>query len=235
MRTAAVTALLMLVAISLASCAWAGTTTQGLTGVKCVVTGDSAVGYDYSFTVFNNSLDQYATWNVLVAELNIYNAVAGVPPNVQAPAYVLCPEGWAWDMNGNNWKSNSVISYDPISNKIKYWSPPSIAPGGSLSGFVLHYDAPFDSSAFDFATHVLAVQPITGTPTIPQRYTGTNVCLDPTIYNSKVTGVANTWWDKPTDVDQHNNSVPEASAFILGGLGLLAPMGYALARRRACA
>lgn len=231
MKTVSVIAVLVLVGTLFSASSWAGVTTEGLTGVECVVTGNSAVGYDYNFTVFNNSLDEYSAWDVLVAEFNIYNVTAGAPPNLQAPAWVVSPDGWSWDLNGKTWKSNSVISYDPISNSLKYWSPPSIAPGGSLSGFVLHYDSPYDMGAFDFQTHVLAIQPLTGTPTVPQHYSGTKIYLDPSIYNSKVTGCANTWWDKPGDHKCPPPDVPETSAVVLGSIGLLAPMGYALRRR----
>lgn len=237
MRKIAVTGILVLIAVSLGTSVWAGPTTVGLTGVSCVVTGDDSVGYDYNFTVCNNSVDMYTDWNVLVAELNIYNVVAGAVPNLVAPTSVLSPVGWEWNTNGGKWKSNSFLSYDPISNGLMYYSPPSIAPGEQLSGFVLHYDTPFDVSTFGFETHVLAVLPLTGPPTVPQYYAGTTINLNSSIYQSKETGAANTWWDKPGDCDDGggtpNEVVPEASSVMLGALGLIAPMGYALKRRKA--
>lgn len=236
MKTLIAIAILVLVATSLGGSVWAGTTTEGLTSVGVAVRAVATGGFDYEFTVFNNSTDAFTDWNVLIGELNIYNVVAGAAPNLLAPVSASSPNGWSWDLNGKAWKSQSVISYDPISNNIKYWSPPSIAPGSSLSGFVLHYNSAFDIKAFDYQTHVYAVKPLTGPITVPQWYEKTSVYLNPSVYGSNVTGLANTWWDNPADRGANNTgttAVPEPTALMLGALGLLGPMGYALKRKKA--
>lgn len=235
MNRFALTGILVLVVISTSLAAWAGTTTEGLTSVSVAVTGDATTGFDYTLTVFNNSVDGFSAWDVLVGQLNIYNVVAGVKPNLLAPSSVLSPVGWTWDLNGNGWKTNSVISYDPISNGVMYWSPPSIAPGGSLTGFVLHYDSPYDISVLDFQTHVFAVQPLSGPAAVPQYYQPTAAYLNSNVYASNVNGLENTWWDRPTVEGgecPNEPRVPEASAAMLGFAGLLGPVGYALRKRK---
>lgn len=233
MKTLITITVLLLAAMSLGTSVCAGTTTSGLSGVTVAVTGNHTTGYDYTFTIYNNSVDAFAKWDVLVGDLNIYNVVTGTKATLLAPQYALSPVGWSFSTNGG-WKSNTVVKYD-ASNNLKYFCPPSVAPGGSLSGFVLHYGTAFDPAKFDYETHVYAVLPLTGATTVPQYYQPTMAGLNGGTYKSTFTGMIGTWWDKPGNTDGRTNraAVPEASTLMLGGLGLLAPMGYALRRKLA--
>lgn len=115
----------------------------------------------------------------------------------------------------------------------KYVVPPSIGPGGSLSGFKLYYALPNSSASYTLPTtyapitHVLAVTPIAN-PAGTQTYVSEDVTLPLLGSTGQFTG--NTWFDKPND-GPRPASVPEASSMLLGLMGLVGPVGYAWRKR----
>ena len=215
-----------LVAITIGS-AWAGTISSGLTGIAV---SDSIVGAQhwYEFTLYNLSNQSNPSWDVLVGGLNVYGN--GLPAD---PVEWLAPSGWEW--TGGGWKNNLDQIFYNTQPGSPYITPPAIAPGGNLGGFVLKFDQSVGNpflQKFSFESHVYAVEPIAN-PTNPQTYTPTNV----TIPGTQVVNMG-TWWDAP-DTTDHNPPpwdhpvVPEASSVMLGMMGMIGPIGYALMKRRA--
>ena len=137
------------------------------------------------------------------------------------PAFAGVPDGWVFKENGNQFERYGV---DPAGGA-KWYAPPSVAPGGSESGFKLYYkNLPLPSLIdTEYVTHVLAVDPDSAVWD-PDRgawgYTGTTVCLPGFGNNS-------TWWDAPTPGGQGGGpEIPEAGALLMGlsGLGGIAAL-----------
>jgi len=154
------------------------------------------------------------TWAVLVDKLEVDPSLA-----FPGPKYVkAAPPNWTWTSN------HFEMYADTPSDK--YASPPSAGPdniNNPLSGFRYYYDAStsLDLSKLGFQTHVLAVT----NNIINGKYQAYTVSPLGTCGNQS------TWWDAPGS-GRNNYPVPEASALLLGAMGLLGPAGYVLGRRR---
>lgn len=210
--------------------------TTGLTEISVSKSGSTITGWDYEFTLFNKSIDDYSDWNVLVGELSIFGAGPDLDPNKKVdfpdPISWSAPTGWTWTNQG--WK-NDAIDFNAQKDGSWYYCPPSLEPGGSLSGFKLHYDGAYGSNIYLYAAHVFAVGPdaVWDSSKNAWSYTGVSVDLDPSIYAATTSGPQQTWWDRPGTVPPNPRppSVPEASSLMLGALGL-SPVGLAMLRKR---
>ena len=130
-----------------------------------------------------------------------------------APAFAGVPEGWIFKDNGNQFERFIATQNE------KYFAPPSVAPGGSESGFRLYYENLPLPSLIDteYVTHVLAVDPASAVwdpDSGVWGYSGTTVCL-PDYGNN------DTWWDSPSGGGQGGGpEIPEAGALLMGLSGL---------------
>lgn len=187
----------------------------------------------YDFALVNNTStlhplnDGHINYVVLIDKMIVDQT--NLLPN---PAKVTSAEGWSWSANG--WERYADTSCE------KYNVGPSAGPGQTLLGFRYYYAGTLPTttvSGISFSNHVLAVNPV---PTGPFVYTRGDLKGDTYYHYDGVTvnlagyGPQPTWYDKPGDDNggHDDNSVPEASAFILGAMGLIGPMGYALKRKR---
>jgi len=138
---------------------------------------------------------------------------------------------WTWNVTNLYFERYSA---DPMQ---KYWAPPAVEPGGSLSGFMTYFQvggvgSSFTMPAFYAATHLLSVAPDSETthPPVPaKRYTATDIWISETAICE-----ISDWWDDPTDDGggEPSEVVPEASTVLLAALGMVAPVGYLRLRRR---
>lgn len=225
MRTIVLILMMTALVVAVAGSVWAGTSTSGMSGV---VVQQSVVGsqYWYSFTVYNLTDRAFPTWDALVGDFLI--AGAALPAD---PVAWVAPTGWSW--NGQGWQNDDILYNNGTGTP--YIAPPSVAPGGVLPGFVLKFNqvVPNPLTAFSYQTHLFGVDPIAN-PTTPQTY-------DPMTITEASVGLKNaqTWWDAPLTSDDpvappwnNNPIVPELSSVLLGAMGMLGPVGYAIARKR---
>jgi|GEM_PF-4539564 len=228
MKTYTAIAILVLVTISLSASVWAAPVTEGLTGVSVSIptakTMDLGVNlFWYEFTVYNftssNELPGAIDvgWDALISDFNIYGTNLQLDPVGQRAA-----ADWQW--TGQGWNNDRIFYKDDV-NGPAYTAPPWIAPGGKLAGFKLGFDELLimPPAEFSFQTHLRPINEYQNGP-LYTHFTGTT---------PGGRGNGNTWWDKPGTVDEHTSGgdVPEASAVMLGSLGLLGPLGYALKKR----
>lgn len=183
----------------------------------------TSIGITYVDVVWNPSANMY-TWT-----LNNLSGTPDCPPeftgqvlvwslqpfNVYEPVSTTPPPGWIWE--GSAWQC-----YEIEDESEKYYTPPAIAPGGSLV-FTYTYNPsgskinPFpegytdDPDEIGFISHIGAVTEPTGEglPWVPDQNEGT-------------------WYDRS---DWSGTIVPEpASATVLVTLGI--PLAASFLRRR---
>lgn len=185
---------------------------------------DGNIWHYYEWTLYNMTGEPLGEaikdandkqYQVLVDKLSITKLLP-------APARVGVPDGWIFKDNSNQFERYIATQYD------KWFAPPSVAPGGSESGFKLYYENLPLPSLIDteYVTHVLAVDPASAV-WYPNHgdagawgYTGTTVSLS---------GYGNndTWWDSPGGGGRGGGpEIPEAGALLMGlsGLGGIATL-----------
>ena len=209
--------------------------TEGLSSVK-VTTGQGAGAYTgywfYDFALINNTSttsplnDGTIDYAVLIDRMVVDQTFL-----LPAPTKVTSARGWTW--SPGKWER-----FVDTQNE-KYNVGPSAGPGQTLTGFRYYYAGILPVSPVTgivLTNHVLAVNPI---PTGPFVYANGDMKGESYFHYAGVTvnlpgyGNQNTWWDKPGDGNVPvPPDIPEASAVVLGALGLLGPMGYALKRKR---
>lgn len=227
MRKLLAIAIMASAVVFVSACAWALPVTSGLTGVslsiptvKTLVDADNLFWYE--FTVYNQTSSNEpagaidTNWDVLISQFRIYGTDLQVNPVSQRAA-----DGWEW--TGQGWNNGKIFYKDDVTG-CAYQAPPMIAPGGALGGFKLGFNEllTMPPAAFSFQTHVLAIDEGQRGPLY--------------VFTGATPSYGKTWWDTPTihggggDDDGHP-AVPDASATLLGALGMLGPIGYALKRR----
>ena len=183
---------------------------------------DSQTWYYYEWTLYNMTGKPLGDalvdcngkqYQVLIDKLSITKLLPA--PDLDPVA----PDGWIYKANSEQFERYWV---EDMSDK-KY-APPSVAPGGSISGFRFYYlNLPLPAlTNTQYVTHVLAVDPSSATwyPDHGEEgawgYTSTTVCLPGYGDNNE------TWWDGPGSPPD----MPEATTMALGisGLGTLAAL-----------
>ena len=189
--------------------------TTGLSGVAWTQGTElrgSVTWYFYEWTVSNLTGTPLTDSNgkkyqVLIDTFSIFNQPFGLPDPMDWDA----PAGWTL------MHKNQFERYVDTDMGEKYYVPPSVGPGSSLSGYRFYYDyLPVTSlDGMDYITHVLAVDPTpigtawsTKYQTWQTHYAGVTVSLPGN-------GNQNTWWDLPG-----TPQIPEATAIMLGITGL---------------
>lgn len=209
--------------------------TEGLTNV-ITTTGQGSGAYAgywfYDFTLVNKTSsanplnDGHIDYVVLIDKMYIDETDL-----LPAPKIVTSPIGWSW--KDCQWERYTSSPND------KYNVGPSAGPSSTLTGFRYYYAGILPANPVEnvnFLNHVLAVDPTPTGPFVYNKgalkgnfyYTFKDVNVDLPGY-----GLQSTWFDKPKDDDgiHPNEDVPEVSAVMLGALGLLGPMGFALKRK----
>lgn len=192
--------------------------TEGLTAVSSTQGTGMWLGemhYYYEWTVSNLTGTPLTDGNgqqyqVLIDKFSIFNDPFGLLD--PADYHWVAPAGWTL------MHKNQFERYVDTDMSEKYYVPPSVGPGSSLSGFRFYYDyLPVASlDGMDYITHVLAVDPTplgtawsTRYQTWQTHYAGITVNLP---------GKSNhdTWYDRPV--------IPEATTIVLAitGFGGLA-------------
>lgn len=141
MRIGAVIAAIFVLAVSACGQSINSARTQGLVSVH-----SHREGSVFTWTVVNNTgpADGQPGWDVLVWTLQ--------PFGIADPVSVVAPDGWEWTEKG----FSRFLLED---SSEKYYSPPSIAPGASLT-FIYDVGSDYDDSPeLAFLAHVGAVLP----------------------------------------------------------------------------
>ncbi|HUV05235.1 MAG TPA: hypothetical protein VMX94_09020 [Armatimonadota bacterium] len=207
--------LLLALTIPAQAVSWNAAITQGLTSVD-VLWDPPASTYTWTLNNLSGTPDcPYPDETVLVWSLQ--------PFNVREPAATTPPPGWTWDDSSGAWQC-----YEIENEPDKYYTPPAIEPGGSLtfiyvcdpSGSMINPFPPdYEGDPINdigFISHVAAVVPRT----------------EPIDYNlpwvPAESQYGDTWYDRS---DYTTTVVPEpASATALGAFGI--PLVLAFLRRR---
>lgn len=210
--TALITLLALVVPVHAQS--WSAAQTSGIT---LVTSSLDPMTNTYIWTLTNGS-GQFDLPTVLIWSLE--------PFNVPAPIAWTAPAGWTW--SGNGWQS-----YEITDSGEKYYAPPAVAPGQSVT-FSYTFDPaapkinPFGEgyigspTAIGFISHVAQVVPGSGTLDGSVRWTE-----DPnSIYGQ-------TWFDRCiVEGDKDYPPVPEPSSIFAMMVGLTS-LGGLLRRRTA--
>jgi len=203
--------LLFALSVPAQAVSWDAATSEGITSVDVVL---NSITNTYTWTLNNLSGTDLCppefTGQVLVWSLQ--------PFNVYEPVSTTPPQGWIWDGSSHAWQC-----YEIEDESEKYYTPPAIAPGGSL---VFTYTYNPDGSKINlfpedytgdpendigFISHIGAVTEPTaeGLPWVPDQNGGT-------------------WYDASS---WSGEIVPEpTSAMALGILGI--PLILSFFRRR---
>jgi len=202
--------LLFVLSVPAQAASWDAATSEGITSVDVILNTNT-----YTWTLNNLSGTdlcplEYDDLTVLVWSLQ--------PFNVYEPVSTTPPPGWIWDGSSGKWQC-----YEIEDSGEKYYTPPAIAPGGSLvftytynpSGSKINpFPADYEGDPINdigFISHVAAVTEPTGEglPWVPDQNGGT-------------------WYDRS---DWSGTIVPEpASAMVLVTLGI--PLAASFFRRR---
>ena len=121
-RISLLVGLLLALTIPAQAVSWDAAKTQGLTSVD--VTWDPPANtYTWTLNNLSGTPDcplQYQDLTVLVWSLQ--------PFNVREPVSITSPPGWIWEGSSHAWQCYEIED-DPD----KYYTPPAIEPGGSLT------------------------------------------------------------------------------------------------------